>query len=122
MAGDLAWKHDNGACFLVADAALEEQRAQQFEISPSGPMFGCRMKLPDGEPLAMELALLQSERLTLADFDLPGGLRLEGERRPLRVPLGGLALQPDADGVVLEFSLPKGAYATAVLREIMKSG
>jgi len=122
MAGDLAWKHDNGACFLVADAALEEQRAQRFEISPSGPMFGCRMKLPDGEPLTMELALLQSERLTLADFDLPGGLRLEGERRPLRVPLGGLALQPDADGVVLEFSLPKGAYATAVLREIMKSG
>jgi tRNA pseudouridine13 synthase len=66
--------------------------------------------------------VLQSERLTLADFDLPGGLRLEGERRPLRVPLSGLALQPDADGVVLEFSLPKGAYATAVLREIMKSG
>jgi tRNA pseudouridine13 synthase len=119
--GDLAWKHDNGACFLVEDAAREAERAERFEISPSGPLFGCRMKSPAGEPQAMEERILRGEGLTPASFDLPGGLRLEGERRPLRVPLGHPAWEQDDYGVVLEFSLPKGAYATAVLREIMKS-
>ena len=121
MNGDLAWKHDNGSCFLVEDETLEAGRAQRFEISPSGPLFGCKIKLPVGEPLAMEEGLLRSEGLTLSDFDLPGGLRLEGGRRPLRVPLGAAIQQPDNDGITLEFSLPKGAYATSVLREIMKS-
>jgi tRNA pseudouridine13 synthase len=121
MTGDLAWKHDNGACFLVEDADREAERAQRFEISPSGPLFGCKIKLPAGQPLAMEEEALQAEGLTPTDFDLPGGLRLEGERRPMRVQLGAPDMQSDVDGVVLEFSLPKGAYATSVLREIMKS-
>jgi tRNA pseudouridine13 synthase len=46
---------------------------------------------------------------------------MEGERRPLRVPLGEASLLPDGDGLIVEFSLPRGAYATTVLEEIMKS-
>ena len=119
--GDLAWKHENGACFMVEDAAKEGARARTFEISPTGPLFGCKMKLPAGRPLAMEEALLQSEALALADFDLPKGLRMEGERRPLRVPLKEVEMEWDSDGLLLGFSLPKGVYATSVLREVMKA-
>ncbi|HTP66430.1 MAG TPA: tRNA pseudouridine(13) synthase TruD [Geobacteraceae bacterium] len=122
MYGDLAWKHDNGACFMVEDADREAERAQRFEISPSGPLFGCKMKLPAGQPLAMENSLLDTEELSLSDFDLPGGLRLEGERRPLRVPLGSPELCPEGSALLVKFSLPKGAYATSLLREIMKTG
>jgi tRNA pseudouridine13 synthase len=122
MTGDLAWKHENGACFMVEDAEGEAERARNFEISPTGPMFGCKMKPPAGQPLAMEEALLQSEGLAAADFDLPGGLRMEGERRPLRVPLDGVDLRYDGDSLALQFSLPKGAYATSLLREVMKTG
>lgn len=118
--GDLAWKHANGACFLVTDAAAEAPRAKSFEISPTGPLFGSRMTMPEGEEGVLENALLAAEGLESVSFDLPGGLRMEGERRPLRVPLGEPRALMVTDGLVLEFSLPRGSYATAVLREIMK--
>lgn len=121
MTGDLAFRHDNGACFLVEDAAAEAERAGRFEISPSGPMFGCRMKLPEGTPLAIELDELNHEGVTLEAFNLQGGLRMEGERRPLRVPLGDMAIDGDDRGLLFRFSLPKGSYATSVLREIIKN-
>lgn len=120
MDGDLAFRHDNGACFIVEDATAEAERAEKFEISPSGPMFGCKMKLPGGAPLSIELDELNAEGISLNAFNLPGGLRMEGERRPLRVPLGDIAIEANDDGLLLRFSLPKGAYATSVLREIMK--
>ncbi|KAF0220390.1 MAG: tRNA pseudouridine13 [Geobacteraceae bacterium] len=120
MAGDLAWKHDNGACFLVEDEGAEALRAEQIQISPTGPMFGYRMKLPQGKQLELEEELLRGEGLTPESFNLSGGMKLEGERRPLRVPLEEPRVTQDGAGLVLEFSLPKGSYATSVLREIMK--
>lgn len=119
--GDLAWKHANGACFLVTDAAAEAPRAECFEISPSGPLFGCRMTMPEGEEQVLEQSILADEGLDPAAFDLSGGLRMEGERRPIRVPLGDPQAFLDDGGLILEFSLPKGSYATEVLREIVKA-
>jgi tRNA pseudouridine13 synthase len=119
--GDLAWKHANGACFLVEDVSAEAQRATNFEISATGPMYGSRMKQPEGEPLALEWQILADEGITPADFDLGTGLRMEGERRPLRVPLGAPCCSSAGDDLILEFNLPKGSYATSVLREITKT-
>ncbi len=121
MRGDLACKHVNGACFLVEDAETETERAASFEISASGPMFGCKMKQPEGRPLEIENEILGTARIGLSDFDLPGGLRLEGERRPLRVPLERPSFRLEGDCLWIEFALPKGSYATSVLREIMKT-
>jgi len=120
--GDLACKHINGACFLVADQAAEQGRAEAFEISPSGPLFGCRMKEPEGETLYLENRILQNAGLELNDFDLPGGLRMEGERRPLRVPLEDASYTLEGDTLCLEFTLPRGSYATSLLREFLKEG
>ena len=121
MAGDLAWKHANGACFLVEDAGVETPRAARFEISATGPMFGCRMKSPAGVPLELEQRILAEAGIQVGQFDLGGGLRMEGERRPLRVPLGKPSFQVDGEGLLVEFSLPRGSYATSVLREITKT-
>lgn len=121
MEGDLAFKHANGACFLVTDPEAEAVRAENFEISPTGPMFGCRMKLPQGVPLELEERILREEGLALEDFDVPGGLRMEGERRPLRVQIGDADVTMEESDLVLEFSLPRGSYATSVLREILKN-
>jgi len=119
--GDLAFRHDNGACFLVEDETAERERVRDFGISPSGPMFGCKMKLPGGAPREREEGVLREEGLSLSSFDLPGPLRMEGERRPLRVPLRDLSTSMDSEGCILTFSLPRGSYATSVMREIMKN-
>ena len=119
MAGDLAWRHANGACFLVEDVAAEQARSDRFEISPSGPLFGSRMTLPAGEPLQLEQEVLREQGLDPASLTGAGFL-LEGARRPLRVPVANPVMEQAEDDLVLEFSLPRGAYATAVLREIMK--
>ena len=45
---------------------------------------------------------------------------LKQERRALRLPVDDLLWQlPAADSLSLEFSLPAGAYATSVLRELL---
>jgi tRNA pseudouridine13 synthase len=121
MTGDLAIKHVNGACFLVEDALAEHGRAAEFEISASGPMFGCKMKHPEGAVWELEHDILKQAAVELSLFDMPGGLRMEGERRPLRVPLSGSISRLEGDLLWLEFSLPKGSYATSVLREITKT-
>ena len=121
MTGDLACKHANGACFLVENAAAEQSRTDAFEISASGPMFGCRMKRPEGAVWQLEGEILERAGVDPSDFDLPGGLRMEGERRPLRVPAGDLCWGASGDAVTVEFTLPKGSYATSLIREITKT-
>ena len=119
--GDIAFKHENGACFLVKDAAAEAQRAATFEISATGPMFGCTMMQAEGAQGELERGVLAAQELTLESFNLSGGLRMEGERRPLRVPLTGAKVREEAGDLVLEFALPRGSYATSVMSEIMKN-
>jgi tRNA pseudouridine13 synthase len=120
-AGDLAFKHDNGACFLVEDPEVEQVRADRFEISPTAPLFGCKLTQARGEAGLLEAALLDKEGVQLEDFRLGAGLTMEGERRPLRVPLSAAEAHCEGDDLVLSFALPRGSYATAVLREVMKT-
>ena len=119
--GDIAFKHENGACFLVQDAAAEAARAQAFEISATGPMFGCTMMEAQGDQGELERSILAAKELTPESFNLSGGLRMEGERRPLRVPITGALAQEEGGDLLLDFSLPRGSYATCVMSEIMKT-
>jgi tRNA pseudouridine13 synthase len=119
-AGDLAMKHDNGACFMVSDPEIEQPRAERFEISPTAPLYGHKVKLATGQAGILEESLLEKESLKPADFKLPAGLAMAGERRPIRVPLHDVATASEGDDLILGFSLPRGSFATSVLREIMK--
>lgn len=119
--GDLAYKHVNGACFLVTDADAEQPRADSFEISPTAPLFGYKTKLAEGQAGLLEQSLLDKEQLTLASFRLSGGLAMEGERRPVRVPIQAPECHQEDNNLLVSFSLPKGSFATTVLDEVMKT-
>lgn len=119
--GDWAMKHENGACFQVTDAAVEQPRADRFEISPTGILFGSRAPWASGEPGEMERAVAAEAGTTpetLIEAARDCGFR--GERRACRVPIKDLTWSIEADRLTLSFSLPPGAYATSLLREVMK--
>jgi len=123
--GDLAMKHENGACFAVEDASKEQPRADAFEISPTGPMVGYRMTLPQGEPLRIEEEVFAGAGLTKESFRQPGREHAKGDRRALRVQPKETELAGGADEhgphITVAFTLPAGAYATVLLRELMKN-
>jgi tRNA pseudouridine13 synthase len=120
-AGDLAWIHGKGAVFRVEDAAREQPRCDAFEVSPSGPLFGTKMVAPTGAPGEREAAALAASGLAPAAFAVAGVDRFEGERRPLRVPVGEPVFRAEGEDLHLAFSLPRGSYATCLLAEVMKA-
>ena len=121
--GDLAWLHASGAVFHVADAVVEQPRADCFDISPTGPLFGRRMTQPGGRAQVLETTIRAAEGLPAGAFDGPP-YRAHGGRRPLRHRPGEPAASLGADerGPYLElrFVLPRGCYATALLRELFQ--
>jgi tRNA pseudouridine13 synthase len=118
-AGDVAYIHRKGAAFIVKDAILEQPRADRFEISPSGPLFGPQTLMAEGGPGRQERALLTERGLTLDDFKVPG-LKIRGARRPYRCKIEQATAWWE-DGLMLSFELEPGTYATMVMAEIMKN-
>lgn len=130
--GDLAFKHDNRAVFSVDKSVLEDptmkERLDRFDISPSGPMWGPDMTRCQGEVDQIELDALARYGLTpeqIVAFAKSNKGMIEGSRRPLRVQI----VDPEVEGGLDEhgpfvrcaFDLPRGSFATVVMREIMKT-
>ena len=129
VTGDLAWKHDNRSVFAVDDAVAAEEnapdgRAAANAVSPSGPQWGLGMTEPTGDVLAAEQAALNKFALAPADFEGHRDLDTDGRRRPLREHLEHPELSGGVDdrGAYLKvaFTLPRGSFATMVMREVMK--
>jgi len=92
------------------------ERLEKHDVHPSGPLWG-EGELPCcGDVRELEEAVVAEYRI-LADGLAAAGLRQE--RRALRlVPAGLTHRWLDPDTLQLEFSLPRGCYATALLREV----
>jgi tRNA pseudouridine13 synthase len=92
------------------------RRLAEFDIDPTGPLWGAGEIRASGE-------VREIEQRAIAPFgDLADGLAKAGlvqQRRALRMPVRDLKHAWEHDGsLVLEFELPAGSFATVVLREI----
>ncbi len=116
LAGDIVQLSGSRSRFAI-DRPDEEliRRCERFDITPTGPLPG-RGSSPGrfaGEleqqallPLGKWLDGLEREKLT-------------ADRRPLRLAVQALDWKLEGTDLTLSFDLPPGAFATAVLREIV---
>ncbi|RMH16665.1 MAG: tRNA pseudouridine(13) synthase TruD [Acidobacteria bacterium] len=122
--GDVALDHRTGDLFLVDDLEAAGPRAARFEISATGPIFGTKMKRPEGAVKTLEGAAMRSFGLPdVSEMSPPAGIRLYGSRRPLRVRLTEIECHPlGHEDMLLEFVLPAGSYATTLIEELFPGG
>jgi tRNA pseudouridine13 synthase len=101
------------AATLEADTVA---RAAALDVHPSGPLPGRGANPATGEASSVEGRALIGES-ALVDLLVAQGL--EHERRSLRLSVRECRWAFDDDRLRLEFTLPRGAFATAVLHELL---
>ncbi len=131
--GDIAMRVVTRDEFAVTPEELAKgdtpARVRSGELSPTGPMWGPAMQVAHGEPGRVERGALASVGVEPEDIERFGRAfkdSLEGARRPMRVPV----IEPEVEGGVDDlgayvrcaFELPRGAFATVVMDEVMKNG
>lgn len=113
--GDWARKHDTGGTFLVEDEREEAGRARALQISATVPLYGRKVKPSPARAGEFEAQVLERLGLSWAGF---GSRR--GDRRLTRIIVSEPRVEEVEGGYAISFGLPKGSYATSVLREVMK--
>jgi tRNA pseudouridine13 synthase len=92
------------------------RRLTEGDLSPTGALCGAGGVLPGGEAGRVEAAALE----VVAPLpSLLSAVGLRGERRALIVRPTAFSHGLEGDALTLEFDLPRGAFATSVLRELL---
>lgn len=118
MKGDIAKKYETGGMFEVKDAETEQKRYNEQEISFTAPIYGSKMWNATGPSGEFEEKILSDVGLTLEDFNR---VKTKGTRRLGRLLIPDIDVKLEENSLIVNFYLPKGSYATIVLREIMKN-
>ncbi|MEE8402182.1 MAG: tRNA pseudouridine(13) synthase TruD, partial [Candidatus Hydrothermarchaeaceae archaeon] len=86
------------------------------------PLFGYETVFSDGEQSDIEMAVIEEEGISLENFDITSmpELSMEGQYRDAFIKVRP-KFTVNEDGYTCEFDLPRGSYATVVLREFMKA-
>lgn len=109
---------------IVRDKTPEEYQEliDTFQVNPTSPLYGTKVPFAGGKVGEMEKSILDDYGLSKEDFEVPKMPRLgsHGLRRSMRFQVWDTSAIATDEGVLTEFSINKGSYATAVLREVMK--
>jgi tRNA pseudouridine13 synthase len=115
LSGDILMLSHSRSRFAAqaGEEPLLQERVQRGELHITGPLYGLN---------PITAAALEKE---IPEYypELVHGLiafGVEADRRPLRLLPTAWQWQIEGDSLLLEFILPAGSYATAVLRELLK--
>jgi len=117
LKGDIAKKHDTGGIFWVDDPVKAQQRYKDKEISFTAPIYGYKMSEAKHDSKILEDEILKNANISLSQLKKN---KVTGTRRIGRI-LPKILTQKLEENIVLKFDLPKGSFATIVLREYMKN-
>lgn len=86
-------------------------------------LFGSESQQTDGEMGEIERSIIEKENICQKDFIVPTipNCSSKGSRREILCPVKDLTHKTIDDDYEVSFSLPKGNYATCLMREYMKS-
>lgn len=109
---------DGRGSWFIAEAGDEalSGRLAALDVHPTGPLWG------QGEPPGEGPGAALEREVAVRFQEFADGLAaagLEQERRALRLRARDLSWSIEGDVLELAFGLPAGAYATAVLRELI---
>ncbi|PZW67662.1 TruD family tRNA pseudouridine synthase [Pseudomonas sp. URMO17WK12:I1] len=118
LPGDLLAFTDSRSFFAAGEAECQDPRLAELDLHPTGPLWGEGASPAQGDTLDVEQRVAADEpqlAAWLAQADMAH------ERRILRLPISGLTWHyPEPDILQLEFVLPAGCFATALVREIVE--
>jgi len=117
LAGDVMMLDGSHSVFTV-EAVDEEikRRITEFDIHPTGPMWGRGRLASASDALQLEQQCADNFALFCDGLEKAG---MKQERRSLRLPVSRLEWQLDDNSLNLSFFLSSGSYATSVLRELL---
>jgi tRNA pseudouridine13 synthase len=119
--GDVLGLVGRGSTFFCEDPAADTERVRSGELTPTGPLWGGRMRCPRGAALTREsrslvhLGLDPDALMSHPSFPL-------GDRRHALVFPAAVEVAEDDAGVWLSFELPPGSYATVFAEELVGGG
>jgi tRNA pseudouridine13 synthase len=97
--------------------ALLDDRCRRMDVHPSGPLWGRGESAATGAAREVEDAILGREQGLARMLESE---RLDQERRSLRLPVRSLRWTHEVGALLVEFELPRGTFATAVLHELLR--
>jgi tRNA pseudouridine13 synthase len=117
--GDVMKKRDTGGLFVAEDVAEVQSRLDAGQLVVAGPIFGRKMVRAHGLSGQLEIDTMAQIGMNHNSFDSFHSYGA-GTRRPLLTFPEDVDVEGCKSGVRLRFFLPKGCYATVLLREVLK--
>jgi len=116
---------DHDTAIMVTQDNLEKatKNAREGKAFVSGLLYGTSSVFAEGRMGEIERRIVEGEDIKSMDFQIVG-LReasSKGTRRELLAPCKGLTIEFGPNEASFQFSLNKGCYATALMREFMKT-